>query len=449
MNLKALLVRRFRALALRGETKVKMPNFKKFHWRYPNQAEQEYYNYLVQKMKDFISQFSTALDRMAQSNFQDSAESEFEAIQAKMYTEQARMFSEGERGNFLGGIFNFGRRAATYNLIQFQEFLGLAIGQAFYDEETWLQPLLQQWADDNYTLIKSMTTNYIDRTNALVQKAVQAGTAYPEVIKQIRAIDESITYSKARLIARDQIGKLNGRLAEQRQVDAGIESYLWDTSGDERVRGNPSGRFPKAIPSHWIMDQVLCRWDDKNVMWEDSTGTWIPRAPRMPRAHPGEEIQCRCVGIPYMDEIWTSAANEAGLEATGVDIPPTKQGLSILANMPNVPGTDKKSYSGVVRDYVGSPPKALAPSLFSQHGKKSRASIQELYSGDDGFRVSDAKSLFLNFDPTMDIKTYLFRGRKIMMPGELKKLVAMKLKGMKTIPLRQINLDALIQEGVI
>ncbi|WP_241971166.1 minor capsid protein [Actinobacillus lignieresii] len=45
-----------------------------------------------------------------------------------------------------------------------------------------------------------------------------------------------VTSKRARLIARDQIGKLNARLTQLRQQQIGVKSYIWRTSLDERVR---------------------------------------------------------------------------------------------------------------------------------------------------------------------------------------------------------------------
>ncbi len=40
----------------------------------------------------------------------------------------------------------------------------------------------------------------------------------------------------ARLIARDQIGKLNGQVTAARHQELGVKSFIWRTAGDDRVR---------------------------------------------------------------------------------------------------------------------------------------------------------------------------------------------------------------------
>ena len=75
----------------------------------------------------------------------------------------------------------------------------------------------------------------------------------------------------ARRIARDQISKATGQFNQLRQTDVGVETYIWRTAGDERVR-----------PDHANLDGSVQRWDDPPEI-----------------GHPGEPIQCRCRAEPY------------------------------------------------------------------------------------------------------------------------------------------------------
>jgi hypothetical protein len=187
------------------------------------------------------------------------------------------------------------------------------LGFQFNTAETWWQVMKNQWADTNFKLIKSLATQYIGKVNDICEKAVSNGWSYQTLKQEIEAIGKdqwtkekkkpSWIKRRAKLIARDQIGKLNGQITQAQQEDAGVNWYIWDTSGDERVRGNPTGLYPKAVPSHWIMQGLLCRWDDATVYSKDGGKTWIPRTEKMPKAHPGQEIQCRCTAIPYMNDL--------------------------------------------------------------------------------------------------------------------------------------------------
>lgn len=95
-----------------------------------------------------------------------------------------------------------------------------------------------------------------------------------------------VSDSRAELIARDQTLKTNAEINGARQESAGIERYIWSTSLDERVRGNPAGRWPDAEISHYDLEGKIFSWDD-------------PPEP----GHPGEDYQCRCVALPYIEAL--------------------------------------------------------------------------------------------------------------------------------------------------
>lgn len=68
--------------------------------------------------------------------------------------------------------------------------------------------------------------------------------------------------------------------------------YVWDTSGDERVR-----------ESHAVMEGLLCRWDDATVCSYDGGRTWVPRPAGAVLMHPGMDYQCRCCADAWFNEL--------------------------------------------------------------------------------------------------------------------------------------------------
>lgn len=121
----------------------------------------------------------------------------------------------------------------------------------------------------NVDLITSIPEQYLDKVEEAVYEAMANGLRHEEIISEIERIG-GVTESRAKLIARDQVGKLNSDFSRVRQTDLGIEEYIWSTSGDERVR-----------EEHADLDGQTFRWDDPP-----------------PDGHPGEAIQCRCVATP-------------------------------------------------------------------------------------------------------------------------------------------------------
>lgn len=155
-------------------------------------------------------------------------------------------------------------------------------------------PKLAQHIDSfrrkNVQLITSVQTDMLDQVADVVGEAFDAGTRV-EVLKKRIQERFDVTDSRAALIARDQVLKLNANITQQRQQDAGVTKYKWSTSRDERVRGNPAGKYPDTTDNHFRLEGTVHSWDEPPIV-DTATGR---------TAHPGEDYQCRCVAIPIFD----------------------------------------------------------------------------------------------------------------------------------------------------
>lgn len=129
---------------------------------------------------------------------------------------------------------------------------------------------LRASVSENVALIKTMPAKQFDRIERVVLQGVTSGNDFFSIKKDINAIG-GISKRRAKLIARDQVSKLNGNLNRIRQDDIGITHYFWRTSEDERVR-----------PDHEANNGKRFAWDSPPAI----TG------------HPGEDIQCRCTADP-------------------------------------------------------------------------------------------------------------------------------------------------------
>ena len=132
---------------------------------------------------------------------------------------------------------------------------------------------IDMFRDRNVSLITSLVGNQIDD----VQKLLESSEATGLQVEELRAqIEErfGVSESKADLLARDQTLKLAGQITEARQRGAGVERYVWTTSGDERVR-----------EEHAALEGQVFSWDN-------------PPEP----GHPGEDFQCRCTAFPVIAE---------------------------------------------------------------------------------------------------------------------------------------------------
>ena len=124
--------------------------------------------------------------------------------------------------------------------------------------------------ESNIALIKSLSQRHLNRIEFAVMASLQAGTLNTSLADDLSKI-EGITQNRARLIARDQLGKINSRLSQLRQQALGITHYTWSTSLDERVRKRHAN------------------WEGDLIAWDSPP----------PDGHPGQPIQCRCTAIPY------------------------------------------------------------------------------------------------------------------------------------------------------
>jgi len=136
---------------------------------------------------------------------------------------------------------------------------------------------------ENAALIRKLQGNALDEVGAIVTRAMASGTR-AEVIAQEISARFDIAERHARLIARDQIGKLNSRIAEARHGELGIRAYIWTSMRDPLVR-----------PRHRYLHGHRIRYDQPP-----------------PEGHAGMPIACRCLQQPAFDDIY------AELDALGV-----------------------------------------------------------------------------------------------------------------------------------
>ena len=152
--------------------------------------------------------------------------------------------------------------------------LGIDILDDYYLGEFYREAL-GRWVEQNVNLISTIPKKSLGQMQNIVLDGFRNGESTKSIIQKIqKAYGDS--KSHARLIARDQIAKLNGQITQKQQEDAGVEEYEWSDSGDGRVRDSHKKRF---------------RWSDPPIV-DAKTGR---------RCHPGQDYQCRCVALPVFD----------------------------------------------------------------------------------------------------------------------------------------------------
>ena len=145
-----------------------------------------------------------------------------------------------------------------------------------------VETLIDLATQRNVALITGLTADVQKRIETVLIDMITAGKSNADMAK---ALDDAFQFGRKRaaLIARDQAAKFNGNLNRIRQQEAGVTDYIWWTVHDERVRGNPDGKYPNAKPSHWARH-------GKQFAYEDPPSD----------GNPGEPINCRCIARPVL-----------------------------------------------------------------------------------------------------------------------------------------------------
>lgn len=153
--------------------------------------------------------------------------------------------------------------------------------------------ILEKWVSDNVELIKKIPSNSLDKMKDIVYTGYTQGESTTEIVKNIQK-QYGMDKRHARLIARDQTGKLNAAITKKQQQDAGIKRYIWSTSKDERVRAGDKmgkGKIDPEGDNHKRLEKMECSWDNP---------PFVDRK-RKRKCHPGEDYQCRCCSMPIFD----------------------------------------------------------------------------------------------------------------------------------------------------
>ncbi len=205
--------------------------------------------------------------------------------------DQIDLLADPSRLKAYAGIKEVGEEIAQYNSIQTIKSFPSELGVNIFVQEPWLATQLESFNEQGAALISSLSDDEISSVKQVVLRSVSEGTNLTTTIKDIQK-RFSISFRHAKLIARDQTAKLNGSLTRLRQENLGIENYIWQTSGDDRVR-----------KSHKVLDGMECTWQDPTVYRIPGETKWRKRSSiGGAELHIGQDFQCRCTSIPVLEE---------------------------------------------------------------------------------------------------------------------------------------------------
>ena len=166
-----------------------------------------------------------------------------------------------------------------------QKAINQAIGVNVALPGTDMSANVDAWAEENTALITNLAQSYLSKVTTAVNSGFRDGLSWRDISKNIQA-ESGVAKRRADLIARDQVATMNMQVTKQRAADLDIKQFVWRTMEDQRVRGNPSGRYPKANPSHYARN-------GKTYNWSDGAGARD--------TFPGQAINCRCYAMNVIE----------------------------------------------------------------------------------------------------------------------------------------------------
>jgi SPP1 gp7 family putative phage head morphogenesis protein len=182
----------------------------------------------------------------------------------------------------IGSLINRAKSVNQFNRNVFAKFI-----QSVPENNQNIIDEMKLWAMENARLIKTIPERMLDKVAEIVYGSVRSGESSRSLAIKLREAFD-ISKNRAKIIARDQISKLNGNITRARNLSLGITEYQWLTSRDERVRH-----------SHDVLESKICSWNNaevyKNNINDDS---WKKRLSiKATDTHPSQDIMCRCTSI--------------------------------------------------------------------------------------------------------------------------------------------------------
>ena len=243
--------------------------------QYPMSLEREYARELVKyvrKVRDICKHHIPAMVDAAMWNAihaDDWTEEQTEEIDKDITAEEEAAITA-----IILAMFN---RVKTFNRRQQENIFRSIFGSTPKEiSKEDYEKIRQIWANQNIELIHSINRRTLESIRYALSeniiRAVDRKILIEELTESIMHMAE-VNEKRAALIACDQVGKLNSQLTQLEQMNQGVDSYIWVTMGDSRVR-----------PAHREREGKRFYWDSP-----PSGG------------HPGWAIRCRCTSLGCYD----------------------------------------------------------------------------------------------------------------------------------------------------
>lgn len=268
-------------ILIRKNKGIKRKKIKPPLWLFPRNQEKQYDKILYSLTNDLkrlikeilIPEIPSMIAEVQNKTPNDRADSFLDRLNGILI--QINKIINPKVENTILEMINIGMNIANFNKKQSEKLNHTIFGFDIFVDNPWLSDQLNLFSAQNSALIKSLSEEELERVAGVVERGLQQGERFTTIAKSIQK-SFGITQRRATLIARDQTTKLNASLTRLRQQEVGVEEYIWQTAGDERVR-----------PTHRHNNDKKFRWD----------------TPPPITGHPGNDVNCRCIAKPVLDKL--------------------------------------------------------------------------------------------------------------------------------------------------
>jgi SPP1 gp7 family putative phage head morphogenesis protein len=246
-----------------------------------------------------VGQFRDALEKCGGGSVVERIDAD-EGRKAKELLDKAKkkLGDEGDAKKVEALGRKFAGQTSDHQKGQIQKQTKAALGVNVVFRDKGLNDKIQNFAAENATLITSMQDDVHNSISKIVMRAITNGELHGDVAKKIQDRFD-VSESHARLIARDQIGKLYGQINASRQKELGVTHFVWRTVGDERVRDEHDQREDDSDPDK----------GGEPFAFDDPPDGELPGVP----------IQCRCTAEPVFGYTPEEADDEEEIAAESAD----------------------------------------------------------------------------------------------------------------------------------
>ena len=244
--------------------------------RPPTLIESDYAARIVDFVGRMRSMVERALPRLLIGLPHDQRVDEDDAGRGRREAERTRTEIDAtlDAVNLDGMVRDIGRRVAEHHRGELERQAQAALGVEIFLPDGRTPRTIEAFVHENVKLIRRLQDTALADLEAIITRAFASGTRAEAVAEEISA-RFGIAARHARLIARDQIGKLTSQVTAQRHQELGLTSYKW-----------LSLRRPTARKSHLARHGKRFRYDEPP-----------------PDGLPGMAICCGCQQHPVFDDL--------------------------------------------------------------------------------------------------------------------------------------------------